>query len=490
MSMKIETKVGAFFVASIGVVGMLILRMEKFEMFGGNSQNHVSTVFDQVAGLSLQSAIRVAGVKVGTVTGIDLEGRRARVTLSLPKDFKLYRDASASLSSIGILGEKYIELDPGHPEAGGLSPDGAIASKAGVGLDSIMESLGAISKDVQNITWALNKSIGGEEGRQKLDEVVDNIRVLTAEFRAMAQENHGAFNSTMANVQQMSADMREHLPKLAQQFEDLGRNLNTMVNEGRPELNGLLHDVRSLTANLQGTAENVRSITDKMNRGEGTIGKLLNDDSTIVKVNQAVDNVNSMLGGFRTMDVTLDMGAARWSKRGDSRTGLGIEIVPSHDHWYSLELASTPDGRIFESSKTVTTIDPATGKPIDVPVVTKSVNVDQTFTVSAQFAKRIAENYVFTAGIIEGKGGVGAEFRAFNDRFRLGGIAYDFTKRADKPNPRYRISTSYQFYKGFYAMAGLQDIANADLRTFFFGGGIRWKDDDLKKLVGLASVGK
>jgi hypothetical protein len=35
---------------------------------------------------------------------------------------------------------------------------------------------------------------------------------------------------------------------------------------------------------------------------------------------------------------------------------------------------------------------------------------------------------------------------------------------------------------------GVQDIANKDLRTFFFGGGIRWKDDDLKKMVGLASV--
>jgi hypothetical protein len=36
----------------------------------------------------------------------------------------------------------------------------------------------------------------------------------------------------------------------------------------------------------------------------------------------------------------------------------------------------------------------------------------------------------------------------------------------------------------------VQDIANKELRTFFIGGGLRWKDEDLKKLVGLASVGK
>jgi len=95
-----------------------------------------------------------------------------------------------------------------------------------------------------------------------------------------------------------------------------------------------------------------------------------------------------------------------------------------------------------------------------------------------------------TGGIIEGKGGVGAEYRALNDKFRVGVLGYDFSKRDDKPKPRYRITSSFQFYKGIYAQAGWQDIANKELRTFFIGGGLRWSDEDLKKLVGLAGVGK
>ena len=91
---------------------------------------------------------------------------------------------------------------------------------------------------------------------------------------------------------------------------------------------------------------------------------------------------------------------------------------------------------------------------------------------------------------MEGKGGAGAEFRALNDRFRVGVLGYDFTKRDEKPKPRYRITSSYQFWQGIYAQAGWQDIANPELRTFFVGGGLRWSDEDLKKLVGLAGVGK
>jgi phospholipid/cholesterol/gamma-HCH transport system substrate-binding protein len=125
-----------------------------------------------------------------------------------------------------------------------------------------------------------------------------------------------------------------------------------------------------------------------------------------------------------------------------------------------------------------------------VVVTDKFVTTDQAFTVSAQFAKRIGPA-VFSAGIIEGKGGAGLELRTLtNDALRFGVMGYDFTKRDDKPNPRYRFTTSYQFWKGAYVQAGVQDIANKDFRTVFFGGGLRWKDDDLKKMVGLAGSAK
>jgi phospholipid/cholesterol/gamma-HCH transport system substrate-binding protein len=480
--MKLETKVGAFFVAALAVMGILILRVEKLDLFGGKSQTKVVTEFAQVAGLNPQSAVRVAGVRVGFVSAIDLDGKRARVTMDLPKDYPVYKDATASLSAIGILGEKYIELDPGHPEAGRMAENGIVPSKVGPGLDNLMESLGEIAQNVKGVTYALNQSIGGESGRMKLDEIMDNVRVLTGEFRSMAQENHGTINNTLGNVQSVTAELKQKLPLIAQQFEDLGRNLNDLIVSNKPEIQGVLGDVRKLTASLQSTSDNIKSITAKLDKGEGTIGKLLNDDSTVKKLNAAVDNVNSMLTGWKSMDLNLDLNAARWTRRGDSSVGLDLDIVPARDHWYALGFHSTPDGKIATSRST----------SISNGVTTQSsyVTTDQTFTMNAQFAKRLADHYVVTAGIVEGKGGGGAEFRAFDDRFRVGVLGYDFTKRDEKPNARYRITSSYQFYKGMYVQTGVQDLANKELRSFFIGGGLRWTDEDLKKLVGLASVGK
>jgi phospholipid/cholesterol/gamma-HCH transport system substrate-binding protein len=488
--MKLETKVGLFFTGAIFLLAVLILRTEKLEVGGKRNQSERFTIFDSVAGLSLQSAVRIAGVKVGDVRTIALENGKARVAIGLGNEVQVYRDASVSLGSIGILGEKFIDLDPGHSAMGPFPEGMPLPSKAGVSLDNLMETLSEIGKNVKGVTQSLNESIGGEQGRQKLDEIVDNIRVLTAEFRSMAQENHGAINNTMANVEAISSDLRDKLPKLAQQFETVGKNLNAILEENRPELKGVMSDVRKLAQSFQGTAENMKVLTDRINKGEGTIGKLLNDETTIKKINEAVDNVNGMLGGFNKMDFRLDMNAAQWDKRKDSRVGLGLEIAPRPDYWYALGFASTPDGKLSESTRTVTQIDPITGQSVSVLEKNKFVTTDQSFTVSAQFAKRIGAA-IFSAGIVEGKGGGGLEFRTLDDdRLRFGILAYDFTKRDDKPNPRYRFTSSYQFWKGAYIQAGVQDIGNKDLRTVFFGGGLRWKDDDLKKIIGLAGASK
>ncbi|MBK8793431.1 MAG: MCE family protein [Holophaga sp.] len=490
--MKLESKVGAFFIGTIVILGVLILRTEKLEIFGKAKERVFRTEFAQVAGLNPQARIRIAGVPVGTVKEIEALHGRAVVTFSVEEKFSINKGAVASLSSIGILGEKYIELDPGQANQEILPPGSTIPSKTGISLDNLMETLGAIGTDVKGITYALNQSIGGENGRQKIDEIVDNIRTLTAEFRSMAQENHSAINNTMANVESITGELRDRLPRIAKQFEDLGKGLNEMVDQSKPEMKGLLGDVRKLAQGFQSTSENIRSITDKMNRGEGTIGKLLNDESTVQKLNAAVDNVNEMLGGLKSMELRLDMNAARWTARNDSQIGLGIELAPRKDYWYSLSLNSSPDGKISDSTRKVTTneIDPITGLPKTSLVTVRTVNAEQVVTLSAEFMKRLGDYFVLHAGIIDGKGGAGAELRFLDDRLRFGGLAYDFGKRDDKPNPRYRVTSSFQFWKGLYIQAGMQDLANKEFRSVFAGGGIRWKDDDLKKLVGLASSGK
>ena len=361
---------------------------------------------------------------------------------------------------------------------------GAKGNRVATGTDGLGEPLGG--------TTAPRPSPGGGEDRRRLDEVMDNLRALSGEVQALAKGNRAANQATdakVAKLDQVTAELRERLSRLTQQFEDLGRNLNAAVDTSKPELRGLLDNVNKLTAELKATTATVDCLKGKVNCGEDTPATVGSADAAPQNPPApAVANPTTTTGRFPSLN--LDLNAARWTARNTAKAGLTLDLVPAHDHWYTLELNATPKDTILFSTTTSHTINPVTGLQEQVLSTTRGVLVDRTFTVSALFAKRLAENFVVTGGLIDSTPGVGAEFRADQDAFRFGVQGYDFNRTTAKPQPRYRLTTSYQFYKGFYAMAGLQDLANAPLRTFFIGGGLRWQDGDFKKLVGLSMDGR
>ncbi|MFM8430464.1 MAG: MlaD family protein, partial [Holophagaceae bacterium] len=83
--MKTEFKVGIFFLATIAALVTLVLSLEKLGISSRQDTNIYTAYFDQVAGLSRQSDVRAAGVRVGKVESINLEGTKAKVVFSLPK---------------------------------------------------------------------------------------------------------------------------------------------------------------------------------------------------------------------------------------------------------------------------------------------------------------------------------------------------------------------------------------------------------------------
>src|SRR5262245_18825691 len=117
-------KVGIVAILGLVLLGWLIWRIEDINPF--RKEGHrVDASFTSVAGLDDKAAVRVAGVRVGRVDGIRLEGNRALVTLLLEKPVPLRQGASARIANMGLLGDKYVELVAGPPEATPL-PEGTV----------------------------------------------------------------------------------------------------------------------------------------------------------------------------------------------------------------------------------------------------------------------------------------------------------------------------------------------------------------------------
>src|ERR1043165_2006723 len=112
--MSSAAKVGAFMLVVLGVLAFFVLNIEAVKGRRTNDSKKITAVFDSVAGLDNRSAVRVAGVRVGKVTKIDLRpDGKAEVELEIDKDVQLHANAQAHVANLGLLGEKYVELDPG-----------------------------------------------------------------------------------------------------------------------------------------------------------------------------------------------------------------------------------------------------------------------------------------------------------------------------------------------------------------------------------------
>jgi phospholipid/cholesterol/gamma-HCH transport system substrate-binding protein len=109
---NLEMAVGLFVLAGLACAALLSIRLGKLEIAGGNTVP-VRAEFSSVAGLKPGGSVQIAGVEVGTVTGIDVRNYRAEVSMRLRKGIALPDDTIASIRTQGLIGDKYISLSPG-----------------------------------------------------------------------------------------------------------------------------------------------------------------------------------------------------------------------------------------------------------------------------------------------------------------------------------------------------------------------------------------
>jgi phospholipid/cholesterol/gamma-HCH transport system substrate-binding protein len=123
---SIETTVGIFVVIGLICVGYMAVKLGKVQVVGEDTYSLFAR-FSTVAGLRVGSEVDIYGIEVGRVKSLSIDGDRqmALVRLDVRKDIKIYDDASATIKTAGLIGDKYIRIEPG---GGGdaLKPGGTI----------------------------------------------------------------------------------------------------------------------------------------------------------------------------------------------------------------------------------------------------------------------------------------------------------------------------------------------------------------------------
>jgi len=472
--MNATAKIGLFTLAVLLVLAVLVLKIEDLPLTGKARTGSVEVAFKDVAGLDDKSAVRIAGVRVGRIDGIRLlPDGTAVAKLLLESDVELREGSYGQVKNLGLLGDKYVDLFPGSP-GGTRLPDGTrIPGSVPVEFDQLTKLAQDIGKDVKDLTGALSSSLGGQAGEARINRIVDNVGALAEELRALVEANRANVDVTVANLKEFSSSIRETLARL-----------DRILDENRSGVKGSVDNIEELSGKLKTSADNISSITEKIDRGEGTIGKLVNDETSHRNLNEALTSIKTGVEELRTTltrinRIGLDLGfyGEYATRTEESKGAFRIDVTPREGKFYRLELLGLPNGRRYdETYRYETTVDGGT----PTVVTTKVTRTEDQFAFSAQMGYRFRDT-TLRAGVIESRGGFAIDQHFLKDRLQLSAEAWDFSR--DEGDAQVKLYGQWQSRGAMFFRAGVNDLINPAGRSFFLGAGIRWKDEDIKTLL-------
>ncbi len=441
-------KVGLFAIAAILIVIYLTLRVSDLK-FSPNGTYSMYLEIPSAEGVDNKTPVQVAGIQVGIVEEVDLTANNlARVKLKLRNGVKLPADAKAEIRVKGVLGDAYLEIIPGSSDQ--TLAAGSTITRVGPAVDfnELTRNLNDVAINLKDISQSIKSYVNPEDSQ--FSRIMVNMDKLTSNLANFAGNN------------------RENMDAIVFNLKELTSGLKGIVKEENGQINRTLTQIDNITA--------------KIDQGQGTLGKLINDPATVNKLNEGLDNINEVVGSVNKLKIEIGYHLEYLGGDGDYKNYAHLNIWPRPDKGFLFEFISDPNPPPTRSTTTST----VSSGGVSNTVVTSSNEVQPNkFRISAEFAKKFYD-FTIRGGIIESTGGIGLDYNKGPVGVQF--EAFDF---ANQERPHLKVMGTMNVTKSIYLLGGLDDfIAKDQPLDWFFGAGLRFLDDDIKSLFGAISLGK
>lgn len=518
-------RVGLVVLAGVAAFFVLLSFLGK-QKYGEQSTYRVSAVFKDASGLGPKSRIQIAGIEVGIIDRIELtEDAQARAVLRIRKDIVLHEDSRITKRSASLLGDFLLDVFPGTPGKRVLNDGdqvGKVMSQPGV--EDVFAALGDVTRDIQGVTASLKALLASDEvgsikniirsmndvavglnrtierAGGRLDHILGDVEALSGDVRLMARGQQRSIEQIIGNIHSFTEQANRVMASLDKIVGSGEGELKESVASVRATLDGLqrtLAGADEVMKSTKGAVDDTRGVIARVERGEGTLGKLVRDDGIAKKVDRMLGDVNSLVTPIAELQTHVNLREElHWTPGAMAATPVGVQgksivqirLAPKPDKYYGIEIASEPRGRVSRQTVVTKKTPPAPGE-VDVQQEQVSVTTND-LKYSAYLAKRYGPA-ALRVGMIESTGGGGVDLFALDDKVRVSVDAFDWTN-PDARFPRLRMSAQGTFLNHLYLGLGVDDVLNAQAlydgkpmvgRDLFATGGIQFTDDDLKALL-------
>lgn len=477
-----ELKVGVFAIVVILALSYMTFKVGSLP-FTWEKGYRLYASFSDIKGLNEKSRIKIAGVDSGTVEKIILKDGNAELTLLLDPDVKIYSDAGATLRMTGLLGDKYLALSPGASKNPLLKDGDRISNITPASdIDELTSKLTSAAADIGDMA-AILKDMFGEAERKSFAETIHNLEAVTKGLEEIIQEDRGPLNNTLRGMEKFSKALGDKGPgfvddlsRLSKVLGDKGPALVDDLSKTASELSVLIEENRAAIKegmeNIRSAAKSADSIARKIDRGDGTLGKLLADGKLYDSLNKVAEGAGKTLDAVERLKTFMDFRTEFNFKDSKGKGTFNLTLQPSRDKYYILGVTQDMMGSV-ETIKTSLN-----------GVETTEEKVESKLEFNAQFARRF-DDLVLRIGMIESTFGMGADYLLPNNKGMVSFNVWDFNaKEVDADSAHAKIGVDYNLFKHLFVSGGIDNFLNEKRRGVYIGGGIKFEDEDFKYIFG------
>ncbi len=492
-----EFKVGLFAIVALGTLAYMLFVLSP-DSFERDAVKKYYTIIQDAKGVIPKTQVKTNGVTVGKVVSYALQDNRTRIDLEVSKDVQIPVGSTIEIRTKGILGDVFLEIIR-PADSGELIKDGGFipVAESSADLQALMKIVGSIALDVKKVTSTLADVLGTEEGKRSVEDILQNVRTFTADLREVSQQNKAGLTSLIDNLNETTGTLRRVLGNNEGELNDIVKNVKVASDDLRlvsASLRDLLDDenrgkIDRIIANLDDSMVEVKGVAKKINEGQGSLGRLVNDDKVLVEIEGAIKDIREVLAPATKLQITVDY---HNEFRSDSTS----------QHYFNMLFRTRPDKFFLvgltdrEEDEITTTTYPDAVDSEGRTVQKKNEKSLDALRINLQYGRRFYFAQV-RFGLFETTGGFAGDLYFLDDRLKFTFEAFDWKM---KDNPERRVAhlkayTSVLFYNHIYLLAGVDDITRTDPDTgkqddlnYYFGAGLTFDDNDLKAIFGTAAL--
>ncbi len=285
-------KVAVFCIAALIVFYLGASFLKGLNVFGHKAYYYA--VMENIGGLHESTTVTVNGYPVGKVTKLKMLGTdpvRICAEIMLTERIDLPEDSRIEVAQKDVLGGMIVNLIPGSSKAPAHSGDTLASYLAGGlfdGIDGLKDQLASVVSSVDTIAIALKSAFQPDDpanGAATLKNTLANLEASTQQLNRILSSNGPKVSEMMTKLNRFSTTLDNASPQLNAIIDNLDHISDSVAQS----------NIKALFTDAQQAVSNINALTQKMERGDGTVGQLMRNDSLYLNINKAAESLDKLL---------------------------------------------------------------------------------------------------------------------------------------------------------------------------------------------------